>query len=344
MEEHLADFLAEKADKGSGLHKYPLPDVRTTRYRIIGGISVAAAASETPEAKFWGDAAVQFPLSNFQDLGARTWLWGDLRIASIAQPGPISNIASGASSYVTPMNAAPNDIVQSFELHTGLDYRIRMFGKNQTPTTLSAIVAGGIITPISTSQWTPVFYQLTSDVQTGLENGKGKYGDPNTLQTKFKNACTDANGNAVSCYVAFPPADRTTLYHDWGAGLRMKWFWYDKTANSYTFPSNVDLLFGQSEYVTGGHLSGVVLHFGGTTPIPAYPWLFVTGSIDTRLEKTTPGDTFTLVQAPSGTTLTLTDSHVVAIPVQQPNRDRWQFGIGFDLPTIVSYLTKKKTP
>ncbi|WP_334238696.1 hypothetical protein [Terriglobus sp. ADX1] len=336
IQNHLADFLAERQDS-SKLHEHPLPDVQTSRYRIIGGLSVAAAASQTPEGKFWGDAAVHFPLSRYQDLGAIFALWGDLRIASIAQPGPISSIATnGVSSYVTPASAAPSDIVQSFELHAGLDGALYTFGKNRTPNTISLVAAGGIITPISTSQWTPAFYQLSDNLISDL---KGTYSE---ASSQFDSACKhDSNGKLIPCYVAFPPQDRTTLYRDWGTGVRMKWFWYDKTANTYTFPSNVDLLFGQSEYVTGGKLSGWVLHFGGTTPIPAYPWLFVTGSFDTRLEKANPGNSFTLVSAPSGTTLTLTDNNVVAIPVSQPNRDRWQFGIGFDLPTIMKHWPKK---
>lgn len=339
IQEHLARFLSMRQAPTDASHAYPLPDVRTTRYRIIGGISVAAAASQTPEAKFLGDAAVQFPLSKYQDLGAVWALWGDLRIASIAQPGPISNIASsGVSSYVTPASAAPNDIVQSFELHAGLDAKLHTFGKNQTPNTLSAVVAGGIITPISTSQWTPVFYQVSADVLNGLEK------EYPASSAKFTSACVpDSTGKpTTTCYVAFPPVDRTTLYHDWGAGARMKWYWYDKTANTYTFPANVDLLFGQSEYVTGGKLSGWVLHFGGTTPIPAYPWLYVTGSFDTRLGNPSQGNSYTLVTAPSGTTLTLTDPNVVAVGVTQPNRDRWQFGIGFDIPTIVNHWSKKQ--
>jgi hypothetical protein len=256
---------------------FNLPDFKTTRYRIIGGVSVAAASSTTPQAQFLGDASAQFPLSfeKTHDLDSLGWIWGDLRIGSIAQPGALSSLqlSSGLSSYVSPSSAAPSQMVQSIELHSGIDMKLAFTNKSHTPMSVSVIGLGGLITPISTSQFNPVFYQATPSVQSSLEQ---EYPSLN-LGTQFTAACnstTTSNGTTTttprSCYVAFPPADRTTLYHDYGAGIRLKWYWYDVKERAYLFPSIFDITAGQSEYVTGGKFSGAVLHLGGSTPIPQY--------------------------------------------------------------------------
>jgi hypothetical protein len=323
---------------------YALPDFHTTRYRIIGGVSVAAASSATPQAQFLGDASVQFPLNRFQDLNSLLWLWGDLRVGSIAQPGALStlDLSSGLSTYVTPSSASPSQIVQSIELQSGFDIRLKSLGRNQTPTTVSAIVAGGIITPISASQFNPVFYQATTTVQSSLEQ---QYPNQN-LSSQFAAACnTTTNGTSTprTCYVAFPPMDRTTLYHDYGAGVRLKWYWYDATSRAYMFPSIFDLTIGQNEYVTGGSFHGSVIHLGGSSPIPDYPFVFIFGSFDTRMTgKSSSGSPVLLALAPSGTTINLTDPTVVPVLVPQPDRDRWQIGIGLDLKTIISHWTGSK--
>lgn len=332
---------------GTNRLEKPLPTVHTVRYRIIGGFGEAAASGTDPQAQFLAVASAQFPLASYQDLTAPVWLWGDLRVGSIAQPGALSTLqpGSGISSYVTPASASPGQIVQSIEFHAGLDKSIWMWGKNQTPNTISAVVTSGIITPLSTSQWAPLYYVASQDVQAGLE-ADPQYANDN-LAAKFQAACNtkDSSGNLTSrtCYVAFPPKDRTTLYHDYGAGARLKWYWYDGVSNKYLYPSIVDAIVGQSEYVTGGRWHGAVLHFGGSTPIPQYPMVYLFGSFDTRITgKPSSGNPLLLVQA-TGTNLptALTSDTVVPIQVDQPDRDRWQIGIGFDLRTIVDHWSKK---
>jgi hypothetical protein len=321
-----------------------------THVRVMAGVDVSAASSADPAAKFLFDATLDIPIPAMKgtnSLDARNWLWGYARLSSIAQPGAVSGI-SNLTTYVSALTAAsPNQIVQSFEATGGYEYRIHTFDDNwhRRPILLSFIAEGGIITPLSNSQnGTPTIYIATSALQSyyaSLAAG------PNPTSTNTENAanisaaCAAVPPNAApTCYIAQYTQDRSHFFRNYSGGLRVKRFYYNEDNESYIFPANFDFTIGQNEYVTGGELHRWVAHFGGSTPISGIPGLYVYAVFDLVLTKNAvQGQQFSLETA--GSTITPSSPNVADIYVVQPDRDRYRFGVAYDLGALAKSLAKK---
>ena len=52
------------------------------------------------------------------------------------------------------------------------------------------------------------------------------------------------------------------------------------------FPAIFDVTYGQNEYVTGGHMRGGVIHFGGSAPFSPIPGLYAFGAMDVGINNT----------------------------------------------------------
>jgi hypothetical protein len=139
------------------------------------GVDVSAASSANPQAVFLALGVIDLALggtSNIVDTGGKQlWLSGQLGLKGMAQPGALSG-ATSAGYYATAANATPDKIVQSVDasVHFGVQLRKPWslppaFNSGKTPSgdpslqntlvTLSLIVGGGAITPLSASQSTP---------------------------------------------------------------------------------------------------------------------------------------------------------------------------------------------
>jgi hypothetical protein len=107
-----------------------------------------------------------------------------------------------------------------------------------------------------------------------------------------------------------------------------------------------DITIGQNEYVTGGRLKGVVLHIGGTMPVPALDGVYIFGSMDMGMSFGNNQNNAELLLTPVPSTLNLTylSPSVNTISVSQPNRDRYRLGFGVDLFHLYSaFKSKPKT-
>ena len=270
----------------------------------------------------------------------------------MAQPGPISGAAS-AGYYATAVNATPDKIVQSIDasLHFGFQF-CRWSNKNGafdlnasspsadshfgTTSTLSFIVGGGAVTPLSFSQSSPQVFEATPLIQQTVT--------PSSPTTSFAPSCSSNPASAPTCYVIFVPSDRTHFYRYYDAGFRLKLYGNDNPHNELRFPAILDLTIGQNEYVTGGDLRGSVLHLGGIFPIPSVDYFFIYGSIDMGISNMNgSGPQLQLIPAPATAGVTVTSPSVYTISTIQPNRDRYQFGFGIDAVHLISNLVAKKS-
>jgi hypothetical protein len=99
---------------------------------------------------------------------------------------------------------------------------------------------------------------------------------------------------------------------------------------------------GQNEYVTGGKLHQVVVHIGATLPVTSVDGLYAFGAVDMGLSNTNGnGAQLILSPVPTSLNLTYTSPSVFVIPTQQPNRDRYNFGVGFDFYHLFQMIGKK---
>lgn len=284
-------------------------------------------------------------------------MWGYARLSSIAQPGVVSGIAN-PTSYVSALTGAtPNSIIQSFEAAGGYESRVATFDNTTglRPILFSLIAGAGVITPLSNSQATPTVYIASPALQNYYQMQATS--DPSSVNIQNAAAITAACSAPPTsgtlppatpiCYIAQYPEVRSRFFRNYAAGLRFKRYYFNSIDNKYIFPANFDITLGQNDYVTGGELHRLVLHFGGSTPLPpstSYSFLngiYVYAYMDMELSRSNiPASQFILNQAPS--TVTASSTGVASILVGQPDRDRYRFGIAYDLTTLLSKLNSPK--
>jgi hypothetical protein len=349
----------------SGTGSPKVPEYKAPPAELLLGVDVTGAASTSPQAVFLGLATFDLRLGG--DVGMfekvnnpkSIWVSGKLGLAGMAQPGNVTG-ATSAGFYAAADNANPDKIVQSVDgaLHLGWqmyswpmslkffqpsadsdDSVCRMYPKDkyncQGTASLSLILGGGAISPLSASQTTPQVYEATPLIlQTQT---------PSAPFTTFAASCGSApspappgtsapSTPAPSCYVVFIPGDRTRFYRSYDAGLRLKLYPLDAKDGDLRFPAMIDFTFGQNEYVTGGRMSGAVMHAGVIFPFPRIDGVYAFVNMDTALSKQIGGGPqLQLIPAPVTTGLTATSPSVYTISTTQPNRDRFALGFGVDI-------------
>jgi hypothetical protein len=178
----------------------------------------------------------------------------------------------------------------------------------------------------------------------------------------------DANGNTLAIPVpindiAFVPEDRTSFLLKWGAGVRLVNRWHSgasnhcssragtdtkpgdstddpNTVNGVCSRSIVDFTFGQDEAITGGSLHRYVVKADAIFPI-LQTGIYFFGSADIRTMRDTTFAPLLLTPVPiaaSGTSgvgsVTIPSSNVWLLPLKQPNRDFYRFGLSVDLSGV----------
>ncbi len=323
--------------------------LKVNPYRVMIGLDVSAASSADPAAKFLGEADIDLPLpvTTKSDVHAPVWIFGDARISSIQQPGAISGL-SNPTSYVSALTAAPpNNIVQSFEATIGFEVKLqnKNFALNGNQITVSWISDAGLITPVSVAQnGIPTVYNVTSGLYnyyTGLaqENPGNVIYQENSAS--IQTACPAATTTTVpTCYLAQYPVARSRFYRNYATGFRIKTFIPDTDINHsgyYQYPAIFDLTIGQNEFVSGGILRHLVAHVGGSTPIPLVPGLFAYASFDLEATTGNPVNKQFVLNA-AAPTITPSSPNVAGIFVQQPDSDRYRFGVAYNLRPLASAL------
>jgi len=339
------------------------PDITGTvaHTRVLAGVDVSAASSADPAARFLLEAALDLPLTKTTataPLDAAHWLWGYVRLSSIASPGAISGTAA-PSTYLNGLtSAAPNAIVQSFEANAGYKLKLAKWDSSmgQRPMLFSFIVGGGVITPLSDVQAgspsNPLpIYTVTPALQSFYSHQAAT--DPSTVNIQNLNAINVACGLTATipspfpaCYFSQYPEARNRFFRNYGAGFRLERYYYNGLNHSFIFPAVFDATIGQNDYVTGGELHRLVTHIAGSTPLPAIGslhGLYVYAALDIELSRNVNSATqqqFLFTSAPAS--ITPSSSNFAAVFVGQPDRDRYRFGIAYDLTTLIGILTTKK--
>lgn len=348
-------LTVEKPDSTKNTCIYTMPPLLST----VVGVDVEGASSTSPGARFMGNASIDLPvfparkgpqrLSNIED--ATVFVGGSLRIAAMAQPGALSSSAFTTGYLASAINATPDKIVQSWEgtasvsvrlWHTNLGFGTFDSGKPVSPDyprktlfTTSLLLSGGYISPLSASQANPPVYYATNQIQQAY---------PTENWGSLGTSCMYTSGNPP-CYVAFVPTDRERFYRHYEMGFRYRIYGEDFNHNVLRFPGILDLTVGQNEYVTAGKLNGVVVHFGGILPIPIpnVDGIYAFGAMDSAINGPIGGGAQLLLNpVPSTANVTYLSPNVYTIPVSQPNRDRYRFGVGIDLYHLLTAKSQKQ--
>ena len=357
------DPKAKKDDLDKGEFAFCNPDLSgaVAQTRVLAGIDVSAASSADPAARFLLEAAIDLPLTHTvltKPIDARHWLFGYVRLSSIASPGPISGAATPTAYLSGLTSAAPNAIVQSFESNAGFKTRIAKWDAymGKRPILFSFIASGGVITPLSNSQLgttsNPLpIYTVTPALQTFYDNLATS--DPSTVNLEngaaIDTACKSTAAVATTpptCYFSQYPEARSRFFRNYGAGFRLERYYYNGLSHVFGFPAIFDATIGQNDYVTGGQLHRLVTHIAGSTPLAttgALQGLYVYATLDVELSRNVnpaSQQQFLLTAAPSSSSISPASPNFAAIFVGQPDRDRYRFGIAYDLTTLLTKLNK----
>lgn len=330
--------------------------------QVIAGVDVSAASSTNPTAVFLADGRLDIPVAakNVRINDVLFWISGDLRIAGIAEPGSLGNVSSVTNFFSTATNTTPDKIVQSGEVASWFAIKFHGWSRyttaldagnapadNPKPAlfSLSGIIGGGAITPLSVNQVQSAIYTVTQPIYNCynqatigppcVPSNAGGFPNADGLPSTCNPGATPPP--TAPCYIAFVPQGRSRFFRHYEAGLRLKIYPHDYSDDSskpkLRFPGNADLTIGQNEYVTGGRLHSWVVHIGGTLPVPKLDGWYAFGAGDFAISKNISEPQLLFTQA--GGTVTLSSSNVFVVPTAQPNRDRYRLGVGIDLYHLI---------
>jgi hypothetical protein len=300
--------------------------------RSIAGYHQAGASSAKFAQNFFFDFFVMRALAkgNLWDKGV--WnLWGDVRIASFPQQiaTPIGTFVSSFGTQVS--NLPVNQLAQSADFQTGLEYRLKSWDRAGNTVRMLGIV--GYIGAMGTFQ--------PPDAQMQIFNV------PDATSLQYKDFIKTYPAALNAKYVGFVPPNRERFYRNYGFGLRVTTF--DKSTSSLVPPATYMLSFGQDEAITSGHLTSVVGKVDVFYPLPLsfataaakastpgkYQFLFLFGTANLRLSKEANIPAFAL-QNPNATSTTVQPFDPALAVITVPStRDTYRFAVGVDLFNLI---------
>ncbi|HEY0796200.1 MAG TPA: putative Ig domain-containing protein [Acidisarcina sp.] len=106
----------------------------------------------------------------------------------------------------------------------------------------------------------------------------------------------------------------------------------------------VDFVVGQDEAITGGLLRRFVLKIDGVHPLPiaGSSYLYLFGSAAIRLAPNQNSSPL-ILQSATLTQVSVPSASVFVLPLKQPNRDFYRFGVGLNLNAIFKKLSTTTT-
>jgi len=290
----------------------------------------------------------------------RLAVWGNVRLA--ATPDQIAAIgvlpSNFANTFGDPRNTV--DLVQSFDFLMGLEGRL--FTANgrflslipglPQKTRFYIAGGGGAISPLNPRRELAQIFKIPAENSPQRDDFIARFGTP-------------PSSNPAKEFVGLVPLDRDRFLRQWYAGLRLKTFYcHNDECTEYenTFPSQVDVMFGQSEAVTGGSLfylkpdpndptknikkRSFVLRFDAFYPFPLQRanFLYFYG---TAIMKIGAGgvriqNSLFLDRAADDVQITDPRVYIPSSDLQkmfQPSRDYYKLGMGIDLIGLINRVT-----
>ncbi len=257
--------------------------------------------------------------------------WGDVKVASFPQQINTSLVTFEPQFASTFGGLKVNQLAENAEFLTGPEFLIT---PKPSRFQLTLFAGGGAIGPNNPSDSATVFTipATGTAAYTTFTNQFGAVPSGSAITTAPKN-------------VAFLPQSSDRFERQWQGGVRLYTF-YNNHANGPVKPASVEFSIGQNEFVTNGHLTGLVGHVAAT-----YPFTFTTGSSSVTVyffgEATNAYTHATYAPAiplapalSNGSPVPLTDPSVYTIIVPSNHRDTYRIGVGMDLITVVNSLFK----
>ncbi len=280
---------------------------------MVLGFQQAGAAGADSTQKFFFDFYINRPLPwrNNQP-GIASW-WGDVRIASaprqINSPVSLQAIISSAKSLKV------NELAQSAEFLTGLDFRLGQISNTKVRSALSFIAGGGATGLLKADT-------SSNDQYYALNPADSDYA---RLLQKYPQA-------AKYEYIAFVPPARNQYDAEYFGGFRLV------TCYAGGSPATISFTVGQNELVSGGELRGPVSRVEAFFPLSTgqsglLSSIYLFGDAQLRLHAPQNPQPYNFTLATTGSTPA--NTLYVATP---SNRDAYSIGLGLDLVKVLSFL------
>jgi hypothetical protein len=287
-------------------------------------------------------------------------LWGRIRLLSGPLPSATATSGNGGTSFnfigaltnpqgtITSSNLT--NVGQVVDYVFGPELRIHQRDREDESTDrLSFVVGVGATTPLASSNIqfslqaptanTQQCQQLLTIYPTYFTNVSTA---PGCQLGNLASKTTPSGGGAPTyttvTTLSFAPIDRTNFLAKYGAGIRFTHI-YPAKGQQPAYAGSIDFAIGQDESITGGRFHGAVFRVDGVYPLAfgASGYLYMFGSASMRLSGNTSSMPLVLGTAPAPS-LPLASS-VVVLPLQQPNRDFYRFGVGLNLAAIFCKLS-----
>jgi len=314
----------------------PNYDDKNLTFQIVGGIEQSGIASNASTTNAF--------LSAFTSAGPsdRFRMWGRIRLLGAAQASTGGVISAFQDPTGQIKNLDTQKVGQAVDFSFGPDIPLHPWGKPNSKYSIHFIAGIGATTPLSSEDVVSKFAVPAKGSPQCAEiiakfTPQNGYPANLILPDPTGTNCL-ANGVTV---LAFNRQERTSFLRKYGFGIR--------TINKFPFNTKsetnqccemgmVDFLLGQDEAITGGSLRGWVFRVDGVHPLPikGTDFLYLFGTASLRLNRNQ--DLRTIILNADTSNANPSAANVALLPLKQPNKDFYRFGVGLDIKKIFTTL------
>jgi hypothetical protein len=346
----LGDSVTVGPDPSAGASAAVVPALRPPQLfgeelRAIVGYEQAGASSSDFHQSWFLDFYISRPLAfpthqdakkSLEEGDHHYWRWwGNVRIASFAQPGnqTLAELATGFTAQLGALKL--NQLAQGAEFLSGVEFApfhsfpFRGLSENTRQSFTLGFVAGFGATGF--------FSSPSSNVQVFFVPGAG---------TPALAAFQSIYGNVTTQRVGFIAPDVQRFPKQFLGGLRLTTHYFDPSGMPLTSaPAMLQITAGQNQVISGGRWQGVIGRIEAFYPLPfgnrghsvagAFSSVYLFGQTELRIGAARVPPALVL-QADTSTPAY--DPSVTLVP-SPTTRDTYRFGFGLDLVGFISQLT-----
>ena len=303
---------------------------------FIGGVEQAGYSSQANNTNGFLSASFKSPYwikKSAMSMDLAFGLWGRIRLLSGPLPSSVNVVAALTNPTGTITSSNLSSVGQVVDYVFGPEFRIKQWPNDK----ISFVLGTGATTPLASNQVqysftppkanTPQCLQLVAEYPKFLTNGS---------TPPACNLINPVTNEAISTLV-FAAQDRTNFLMKYGGGFRVT-HTYPAKDKQPAYSGTVDFILSQDQSITGGIFRGPVFRVDGVYPIAfsASPYVYLFGSASMKLTKNQFSYPIVLATATSPTLPLATN--VALLPLTQPNRDFYRFGVGLNILAIFSKM------
>lgn len=304
--------------------------------QFIGGVEQSGYSSQINNTNGFLYAYFQSPYwrPEKEKTGA---LWGRIRLLSGPLPSTVNVVAAVTNPEGTITSSNLTNVGQVVDYVFGPVVRLHQWDRPDASSNRISLIAGvGATTPLSSSN---IQYSLQAPPANSAQCLQLLSLYPSLTNGSVAPACNlinPATKEAINT-ISFAPVDRSNFLLKYGAGFRFSHM-YPAKGQEIPYSGSLDVTFGQDESTTGGRLHGAVFKVDGIYPLAfgASSYLYVFGSASMKL--TGNKNTNPVVLATAQTPTLPLPTNVALLPLTQPDRDFYRFGVGLNITAIYCKL------